>query len=647
MAVRSTDREIRLLDLLPSTGNDTIRCDLRVASLDEHPTYEALSYVWGDPGEEKDIEILERRVAVTSNLHAGLCRLRGPTELRTLWIDQLCINQWDLEEKAAQVSLMRDIYKQCSRCIIWMGDIEVGADESLGSNAEAVFDFLRQVARADTTPLEHMPILFHQTLHGTAVRKAFEKFSMYGNAWWSRIWTVQEAIIPTVGEFVWGPLSIPQHDVVHAARNLRDLQKLPSLPKGFASCRYKYTELLRRLLYPVHGFGHSETDGALDLLMRWRHREATDPRDKIYALLGLISPEACPNAQACDYNAAVAVLFAQITLDLIKHEKNLRPLLAACELLHTTTDTPTWTIDFASCNRIGKRQLKWWGHSHRYKVFKASKDTDLGLVQNPGRDTIGLVGVQVDEVLEVRELLQVHPYDSIQLPQLQPPLTQCLRMITRFRDNHPNSATYRDGFSWASAFCRTLVGDLVMDELPLDRLSSYGRATLQNLFEWLFSEIGLQSGAYFNLDFADGITPDEERRQLHKRERARKTRFSRGLISKEIHELNFGENVQSPDQIFGDYFEFNELYESLVGMTENQSFFITKLGYIGIGPPQTQPGDQIWVFHGGNVPFMMRKFANQEGDDSQLTLVGDAYVHGIMDGEALNNEPHVQTVRLH
>jgi hypothetical protein len=75
-------------------------------------------------------------------------------------------------------------------------------------------------------------------------------------------------------------------------------------------------------------------------------------------------------------------------------------------------------------------------------------------------------------------------------------------------------------------------------------------------------------------------------------------------------------------------------------MVLNNAFFITKSGYLGIGPPDTQLGDQVWIFHGGKVPFVMRS-ATEYGDSyghDKLLLVGDAYVHGIMDGEAARQE---------
>lgn len=91
---------------------------------------------------------------------------------------------------------------------------------------------------------------------------------------------------------------------------------------------------------------------------------------------------------------------------------------------------------------------------------------------------------------------------------------------------------------------------------------------------------------------------------------------------------------------------FTNLHESLIGMMENQTFFITKSGYIGIGPSSTRTGDQIWVFNGGNVPFIMRDLCQDQDVGPRLSLVGDAYVHGIMDGEAMDGSPVIQSVHI-
>jgi hypothetical protein len=138
--MRSNEREIRLLTLLPGGRDDGVRCTTRVVSLDEHPVFETVSYVWGDRSGDVTINVSGTPIAVTENLYAGLLRLRHETTERNLWIDQICINQWDLEEKAAQVALMRDIYRQCAQCVTWMGEIPNDHSDISQAASAAVFD---------------------------------------------------------------------------------------------------------------------------------------------------------------------------------------------------------------------------------------------------------------------------------------------------------------------------------------------------------------------------------------------------------------------------------------------------------------------------------------------------------------------------
>jgi hypothetical protein len=83
-------------------------------------------------------------------------------------------------------------------------------------------------------------------------------------------------------------------------------------------------------------------------------------------------------------------------------------------------------------------------------------------------------------------------------------------------------------------------------------------------------------------------------------------------------------------------------------MIPNHAFFITQSGYIGIGPARTQPGDEVWIFHGGKVPFVMRRTDASKaiGSHRTLNLVGDAYVHGIMDGQAMKVKHEARKVIL-
>ncbi|KAI8711317.1 HET domain-containing protein [Fusarium sp. LHS14.1] len=117
--------EIRLLTLHPASQADSkLFCTLSHASLiAETPAYEALSYVWGKPNLSASILLDDVNVQVTPSLVSILSALRLDKQARVLWIDALCINQSNVQERSQQVSLMRKIYSCCRQDIAWLGEL--------------------------------------------------------------------------------------------------------------------------------------------------------------------------------------------------------------------------------------------------------------------------------------------------------------------------------------------------------------------------------------------------------------------------------------------------------------------------------------------------------------------------------------------
>ncbi|PVH79579.1 heterokaryon incompatibility protein, partial [Cadophora sp. DSE1049] len=140
-------KEIRLLKLLSSDGNAKLKnipvCHIFHASLHGNPKFLALSYVWGAATDLRVILVEDSAVLVTKNLYDALMVFRRPTEDLVIWVDALCINQSDDEEKSWQVGLMADIYREASKVVAWLGPAESGDDSvmdylnSLGAKAEA------------------------------------------------------------------------------------------------------------------------------------------------------------------------------------------------------------------------------------------------------------------------------------------------------------------------------------------------------------------------------------------------------------------------------------------------------------------------------------------------------------------------------
>jgi hypothetical protein len=86
-------REIRIASILPGRWSEDVSCKLTVVSLDDNPSYEALSYTWGDPLGKTPIFLEGVTFLITKNLHWALRRLRHVDETRHIWVDALCINQ--------------------------------------------------------------------------------------------------------------------------------------------------------------------------------------------------------------------------------------------------------------------------------------------------------------------------------------------------------------------------------------------------------------------------------------------------------------------------------------------------------------------------------------------------------------------------
>lgn len=130
-------KEIRLIDVHPPGMNvEEIRCSLRCASLASSPSpaYETVSYVWGDAKERAYLSLDGIQISVPVSSISALRRLRLAERTRTLWMDALCINQADQNERAQQVAIMCDIYSSSRGNLIYLGggDIDtIGAIDEI------------------------------------------------------------------------------------------------------------------------------------------------------------------------------------------------------------------------------------------------------------------------------------------------------------------------------------------------------------------------------------------------------------------------------------------------------------------------------------------------------------------------------------
>ncbi|RFU31484.1 hypothetical protein B7463_g4880, partial [Scytalidium lignicola] len=197
LKVSNSTSTIRLLEILPgSTEEQLVSTRLFTADLGLIvPQYEALSYAWGSdsgPRNQHSIRVNGLTQLVMPNLYSALSSLRHSSQSRTLWVDSICINQTDLEERSQQVLLMAKIFAQARRTIIYLGPSTPAST--------ALFKFLQtpvchSVNVSDEESQDYLDAIGSQFLSAcrTAGSGLVEGFiDICSRSWWERVWILQE-----------------------------------------------------------------------------------------------------------------------------------------------------------------------------------------------------------------------------------------------------------------------------------------------------------------------------------------------------------------------------------------------------------------------------------------------------------------------
>ena len=309
---------------------------LSAHTLADAPDYECLSYVWGTGHSDRVLWLDQQVIAISTNLDNALGRLRHETESRFLWVDFVCINQQDLEERKQQVQLMYRIFCQAKRVITYLGE------EADGS--QNVPNFLRQIQAAAFSPeCDTKGLWSEQDLktlrlppHRDEAWTMLQRFVM--RSWFTRVWIIQEALAARNLEFLCGEWSLPAAPVVRTLMMAKTHEFFCfGAPSSLSDrTRESTARSLDQLVFMVRlGLCSLEADllkweprewGLLDVLEIARESSSTDPRDKVFALLNLCSDPTSALIQP-DYNLDTSEVFTKSCL--CDSQSWARPSLAA------------------------------------------------------------------------------------------------------------------------------------------------------------------------------------------------------------------------------------------------------------------------------------------------------------------------------
>lgn len=498
---RLPDKHIRILQIHPRSltsplspfwkDTETIHCTIKIVDLDKEPEFDALSYTWGNPitvyeDEEKAKEGAEifsqvqevvcdgMSLKITTNLHDTLLALRQVPSFKDvverprgeyIWIDAICINQEDIEERSAQVAIMDRIYSMAKIVIVWLG-----RDDTFTRTGVEV---LREISKIPE-PIRAIPLmkawstirLFFRELKEFGLRqfKEEEWLSVYAfleRNWFRRAWILQELglarrIVVMTGLLVmdWPTLEVSctilalsgwdadlgtyaeKHMKGHFEPVMVDFPNGEVIGPGPRDKPFMYQrEEDVKVEFNTAGVVLSMSDirrglGIADrkiavlpyrkpldftgLMDAFRRSVATDPRDKVYALCGLLPKDRHEAKQEVlkiipDYNKSVEGVFIDAAWFQLQSANNLDFLglvqdLAQCDV----KNLPSWVPDLTVrplANRLSAAYVNRKSDRPTGEIaFFAAAGLDFAtpLVSQPTA-TVSLQGQLFDFVEEVVE----------------------------------------------------------------------------------------------------------------------------------------------------------------------------------------------------------------------------------------------------
>jgi Heterokaryon incompatibility protein (HET) len=366
-------RAIRLLDLLPSSDpSSEIQCKLWNVDLDERPSYKALSYVWGDPENTVQILVDGKSYNVTVNCEAALYRLRETHE-SSLWIDAICINQKDDDEKTTQIPLMRDIYAFADEVIVWLGHCKAEQSPDDEKRERIGFGLMEDLSICEDN-ITDFPSLLEFALRAPDPISRWQSVrEIYAHTWFDRLWVHQEITLAlrasVLGQHYstsWVKLSrvvLVIHDYLDTPALLLNKDPILDLWKPIVMGIVQRDLVLRCLHYSFRHQGETILNRAksllknleesldlelslFDLLKATRRFKCYNPLDRVFANLGLTKDDMGLRPH---YSQTVSEVFTNVTLVAVKKQQSLKALCLAGLGRSSKTnfpEVPSWVIDW-------------------------------------------------------------------------------------------------------------------------------------------------------------------------------------------------------------------------------------------------------------------------------------------------------------
>lgn len=662
-------QEIRLLVIHPGSFDDPITCSLVHSSLvgpDRFP-FEAVSYCWGSlrsstiiyltddvqqPHEISD-KAFKKAFRVPESVGAALKHLRYDNgKSRIFWVDSICINQSDFDERASQVSLMTQIYSQAESVTIWLG---VG-EPSL----HMAMDVIRDISNyknhiCPSGPSCHCPggshlvnpqeialkkpeseyavmveiLKVHLSTVSEDIRNRFrgphELISyLFEQPWFRRVWVLQEALNAQSAFLHCGYNILPWEVLIDVNESLMNqfngyteghhepLTRMPLLWASLAEARRekKSSAIAFDTVSKKQGFSMR----ILNIFLDGLEFNATDPRDKLFALLGFGDETnglgTLPPAIRPSYEKPANEVFADFTRWWIIEYRSLKILSAihgnpgrtwqsghCAQSEPEAVNRPTWAIGSQGTPFGAKRTLA------NLFTHNAASDTvpDPDLLQN-NRDPLRLrlLGVRLSKIDDIASF----PFyeDRQDMSELSSPYVNMF-------DPTANIATRI-----------TQKYDVISTEAVTPH---HADARDHWTAHWLYGPRPLLSSIALKTN-ADGAESSQ--------------RVASQPKSSRTDSMNLDDDSNERHHRPG-------LYDTNLALPcHDPCFFISSDGLLGLCPSGARKDDLIVILYGGPVPYLLRELPRETADESMhhssgcYEFVGECFVKDRMEGRIIEEQ---------
>ncbi|KAK0745462.1 heterokaryon incompatibility protein-domain-containing protein [Schizothecium vesticola] len=415
-------REFRILKLQRRTLRSELRCEFVLASVNNPPPFEAISYTWGGEQPTESIIVNGCRLAVAPAVFKLLWYRRSFWSEAYLWIDAVCINQHGIPERERQVKLMGDIYQLASRTLVWLAHPMDAMDAAKARRELMVL--------ATVNLMQGSPETLRKMLSNSSSISAL--VSLLSLSYFTRIWVVQEVVLAKEVHVIYGHAMFDWDSLIAAVMPLIDASLISVVTSysphparlgrnmGNILCisrlRMQYLRGSKPDLYETLA-------GSLEL--RWC--ASTDARDKVFGVLGMVSDAGHGKIPTPDYGESAERVFLKTCLYLLEQTPSSLALLQFAGIGYAKTQLdgllPSWVPDWTN-QLIGSRilrpdQLVLYLHRSSSPVWRFTAATQELNVDTKILDTA---------LLGARDVLFIPPGASI--PQLPPsPMNVNLKYI--------------------------------------------------------------------------------------------------------------------------------------------------------------------------------------------------------------------------